>query len=999
MKSLSVRKIASVVAGAAIIGSGLAFSSVTFQNVPVISTSGQPVVQVVVGSNAKASDGVAAANIAAAIGNLAFTSVPVTASVNATQASKVLKVAVSNPSYTLSNQQVWLNESGSVGSTAGTYAFTTLIGSVLNGGITLGSVSSTKGIQGNGQYANPENTGISLSPAASPYTAVGFVPVTTTVTATSNGGGVSYTTFTSGKSDNLLQITPTQFSSLASNWGAVGETENLWLTGFPVYNQNLVSGQPTGFQVFDAGGAYQATFAKPIQFNANASGASGSSHFQKSLGAQIKLLGQNWTVIGGYGGATVGSANTVAGGKLQLAASSTAVTTVYVGHNLTTGNFTVQLQDLGQATSAGVSPAALAIYYQGKLTNTSTVYPGNTVKFNVSNKNVFVKVNNTFAGYYQYAKYAKLQAYTNVFNVTNGQAFNVTTNPGWIAEILWTNTTSSSAANAQALQSIVLYNATPTNLSPGQSFYFVQNPQAFKVTFLGDTLSAANFDPVTVTTTTSGSLQYTNAGSAVSAAKLSITNITEPGQLLTATSQIPNAFTYSGQTSGSVQFLLTPYKLNEFGNTLVSTDNSLGGGGPLVSFNSVNVIYNGGNANVVSGNWITSTNPLTVTLTGYTSNTASSATSASVTFTANTANAILGTNFFNITSIRLSRALPGTITVNVFGGPNAAIAGGNVLLLASLVNSNPGVLYTQSGQVFQTLALQGATVNAVYNQQNGNPTTSFSLSPNSVITPTAASPGAGSVGQYFQFSVNEISVPTNTNAQDQLTIGIFNSTGGVGASPLFNLNYSITGTHANVTYMSTNGVSLNAVQGFRTERGTKVATIGATSDTFNIAKSVDTLQIAVGTAGSATPTTTRKLYGPYAVGATTNIANVSIGKVNATIALGAGSTYTISGINNITATPSVTTATTPVLLKNITKTPLVVLDSQANAGSNLILVGSGYVNTLSQQLQSAYNVSASPTMQVDQAYGTNRILVAGYTANQTTAAANAFIQQLYAATH
>src|SRR5271154_1602714 len=113
MKTLSAKRIAAVVTGAALLGVGLAFAgSITFQNVPIISNSGQPVVQVVVGSNAKPWDGVTAANIAAAIGNLAYTSVPVTATVNATQAQKVLHVAVSSSSYTLSTQQVWLNESG-----------------------------------------------------------------------------------------------------------------------------------------------------------------------------------------------------------------------------------------------------------------------------------------------------------------------------------------------------------------------------------------------------------------------------------------------------------------------------------------------------------------------------------------------------------------------------------------------------------------------------------------------------------------------------------------------------------------------------------------------------------------------------------------------------------------------------------------------------------------------------------------------------------------------
>ena len=142
-----------------------------------------------------------------------------------------------------------------------------------------------------------------------------------------------------------------------------------------------------------------------------------------------------------------------------------------------------------------------------------------------------------------------------------------------------------------------------------------------------------------------------------------------------------------------------------------------------------------------------------------------------------------------------------------------------------------------------------------------------------------------------------------------------------------------------------------------------------------------------------------KTVGPYTVGQATNLPNVSIAAVNATPVLSGTSKYTIFGVANLTATPSVTQATVPVLLKNLSSTaPLVVLDSQANSGSSLILVGSGYVNTLSQQLESAYNVSITPSTSspIVQAVGGNRILVAGYTANQTTAAANSFIDQLYA---
>src|SRR5208283_5383775 len=103
MKSLNAKRVAAIAAGAALLGAGLAFAGpVAFQNVPIISNAGQPVVQIVIGSQAKPADGVSAANIAAAIGNLAYTSVPVTATVNQAQAQSVLGVSVTSSTGTVS---------------------------------------------------------------------------------------------------------------------------------------------------------------------------------------------------------------------------------------------------------------------------------------------------------------------------------------------------------------------------------------------------------------------------------------------------------------------------------------------------------------------------------------------------------------------------------------------------------------------------------------------------------------------------------------------------------------------------------------------------------------------------------------------------------------------------------------------------------------------------------------------------------------------------------
>ena len=949
MKSLNGKRIAAVAAGAALLGLGLAFAGpVSFQNVPIISNSGQPVVQVVIGSTAKPSDGAAAANIAAAIGNLAYTSVPVTATVNQTQAAQVLHAVLpSNAGYSLSNVGVYLNES-STSYVQGTYSFSALIGSVLNRAVKLSSPINTKTLQTdtNG-YAYPETTSLTSSPVASAYTAASFVPFSS-VSGNTNGGGVSFTSgFTSGTADNVLRVTNSNLPSLMNNAGQYGENEYLWLTGFPVYDQ--ASGVDS-FALLSAGGAYQVTFNKPIPQKTSSNSINN---------AEFTLLGENWTIINSQiPSGTASSTNTVNGGTLELASSLSPLTTLYVGQNLTSGPFKVMLTDLGQPNSNGISPAGVNIYYNNVLTNVTSIYPNDTTQqFNVTGHNLYVKVKSTFAGLYAYQKYAKIQLYANVYNISDGKVFNQTTNPGWNVNLLWTNGTSGTTPNE--LQSIILYNTSPTTLKPGQSFSFITNPAMFKLTFVGETLSSANFDPVTASLSTSGSLAYENnpVNTAVAG---NIDNITEPAQLLTVSSGISNAFSYGGQTGSSVLYDLTPYQLVEVGN--------------VATAQPANIVLSVTNTSLIS-----TSNPLVVTIKG--ANNAGGTVSTSYSFNSASGSNVPGTAFKNITSISLSRAIQqiGTIVTVTGTGSNT---------FATLNGLAPQILYTQSGKSYD---LSTTAANVVYNQQNGQPTTDFSLE-SSPFTP-----GVG-IHKYFTYTMNEIAVPSQSSSQDSLAFGIYNSTSGVAASPFFQLNQSVGGTRNNMTYTSTSGTSLHAPVGFRTERGSKVGSISPTSVTIDFAKSVDGLQFAVGPTNVTAITSHEKTFGPYGIGQSTNIPNVSIANVTAKISVGSVSGATVEGISNLTATPSVSVATTPVLLKNLPTSPLVVLDSAANPSSNLILVGSGYVNTLSQQLETSQGVSITPTSApIVQAYGTNRVLIAGYYANQTTQAANTFIQDLYAA--
>jgi len=963
MKSLNAKRIAAVIAGAALLGAGLAFASpVTFQNVPIINNAGQPVVQVVIGSTAKPSDGVAAASISAAIGNLAYTTVPVTASVNATQAAAVLHPVVSSSSYTLSSQQVWLNESSLVYA-SGTYSFGALIGSVLNRAVQLGSPINTKTLQGAGSYAYPETNSLTSSPMASAYTGI-FVPVSTSVSASTNGGGISFSSFVSGTNDNILQVGNAQLPALLSNAGTYGENEYLWLTGFPVFDQET---SVNNFALLNAGGAYQVTFNKPIPRFTAANSVNN---------AQFVLLGQNWTILGSSisspGVANALTTTTSTGGKLQLASSLSPITTVYVGHNVTSApvsGFTVQLTDIGQPNANGVSPAAFNIYYNGALTNVTAIPPTSTVQFNVTGHTLFVTVSQTFAGLYAYQKYAKVQLYSNVFNVTSGSVFNKTTNPGWNVLLLWTNGTASSGSlgTPNELQSIVLYNTTPTMLVSGQSFGFVQSPTPWKLTFVGQTLTSSNRDTVQAVSSYSGGLQYANQGpSAVGAP--APTNITEPGQLLTITSSITNAFSFAGQTASSVQYDLTPYALTQVANSPTAA--------------GVNVVLAG---SFTVGNFVTSANPLIVTISGYTGPTGSQTSNSATFYDANSIQ--MPTAFYNITSVRVNRALPG-IQINLYNGIDNSDAANIMTTFNSVA---PAILYTQSGKSYLQLAAPGTVT---YNQQNGQPTSIFSL--------TATNPsGTAKPVKYFTYTMNEIAVQSQSTIQDMLGFSMFNSTAGIAATPLFQLNYSTTGTRNNMTYTSSQGTAVNAQRGFVTERGSSIASIASTSLSVGMATSVDSLQFAVGPSTTTAAATNWRLFGPYGVGQLTNIANVSIASVLANVSV-QNATFSVAGIDNLTAIANPATATVPVLLNSLTTTAgtpsaLVVLDAQANPSSNLILVGSGYVNSLSQQLQSAYNVSMVATSVVAQAYGSNRVLVAGFTANQTLQATNTFISALYAA--
>ena len=1043
MKSLYAKRIAAVAAGL-LVGLAFAGQGLTLFNVPIINSAGTPVVQIVVGSGTQTpyspgiSDGVVAANIAAAIGSLAHTSSNITATVSGTSG---VKCVVTTPTCTLSNQEVWLGEKGLVTPT-GSYSFKALIGSVINGAVlNYNTLSATKSLQGSGSYSYPEEPtpayAITATPTSpSPYTGTGTSPsVPASVLSGTNGGGVNFYTFKNSSGgtnyDNIVELTNGQVPSLQNNAGTYGESESLWLAGFPVYDQNI-----SNFAVLDTQGAYELLFTKPIPVYTN-------GHTNR---VGLTILGENWTIYNAtppkVSAGSITDALTaqtfVTGGNVTLAQSSTPIQRLNVSDNLTvdSGKITILLQDLSYVEgSSSTSQATFVVFNNGVVTNSSVIVsPGAVATVNSSGTILYIYVPQTFPGVYARARYANVQVFSTLTNVTSGKDFNVN-NKNWLTELRWTTNQSTFTnfgplgQNAM-LEGLVLYSnssSVATTLTPGQSFSYIQNPANWKVNFVGDTLGApgsgnSNYDPLGISTgfdsgdtysnpgTQSGITKYQFAGSNVLAAPVTATApnavaagnetaITEPVNKFTVSSSASGAFTITPSSGASpasslssAVYNLDAYKLNQLATINVTNANV-----PTSTAGTTVLLTNLG----VPGNYVTSTtNPLTITVKGY-----KGGAFQTQTFTfdnlpsAGSSNAftIPGALFGNVTDVSLSYALPNPgVTASVYAVTNSVASNPAASLnpadsanveLASLTYQGPTLLYTPSTYTYyEAPNALSSTVN--YGEEG------YQL-PFKLAEVANSASGTGRLIMY-SYTIPEIAVPSSSTVDANVIIDLTNASTINQPAPLYWLNYSTSGS-GKLTYQGTQNVQTGITAGFRTERGSELASLSSTSLTYDEATGVDTLAFLVGPSNQNVSSTT-KLYGPYTVGQATNIPNVTIGAVNATCTFSATS-CSVVGINSITATPSATQAVVAVPL-NTALNPIAVEDSHANA-TNEIVIGSKYVNSVAAQIfaqNSQLNSTFGPTgpdSVIVNGYGT-KILVAGYSSAQTVQAGNQFIEDLIA---
>ena len=91
----------------------------------------------------------------------------------------------------------------------------------------------------------------------------------------------------------------------------------------------------------------------------------------------------------------------------------TPLRTLYVGQNMTLGNFKIVLVGVNPPNQNNVSSASIDIYYNNVLTNTTQLNPGSYGIFQIGNQKLNVEVNQTFNGLYAYEKFAKFMIILN----------------------------------------------------------------------------------------------------------------------------------------------------------------------------------------------------------------------------------------------------------------------------------------------------------------------------------------------------------------------------------------------------------------------------------------------------------------------------------------------------------------------------------------------------------------------------------------------------------
>ncbi|MCX8200265.1 MAG: S-layer protein [Candidatus Micrarchaeota archaeon] len=481
MKSLNTKKIVALAAGATLLGSALlGAGAVSFGNTELINANGVPQAKVVVGAAAKASDGVAAANIAAVLGNLAFKQATVTAT--PTGLDGLTCAAGGAGSCEVLSKSVTLEVTTPAGVIpAGAYGFETYISDYID--LATKNRAEDK-ITGSPWDGNPGTQLTALKITGSNYPPL---------------------------KDYVVHDTHTG--------NTYDENQYLYVKSDKVYFSNDVDGD---FRSENTQVAYEIVFGNdglPVCGDSQGGDwayCKNPSHASYNLDkatenhrVKIMYLGEEWVVseMSDYP-STAG-----AGGKIKLAKESAYSPKLQIGESLDLGDGNkLVLGDLKPAS--GGQPNDLAIFSiknsAGEEIANKVVAQGSTTEIAAGGNTYRVRVYQAAPGYTLAEKWAEVAVFSNEITLENGQKIDDTNNKDFKARLIWKDRDAASPT-MDALHKIQIYltrTGQYTNMNPGDSIDVLKVPARWRFTFSGNKLQDKDYVPVTFSLEGAGGFSY-----------------------------------------------------------------------------------------------------------------------------------------------------------------------------------------------------------------------------------------------------------------------------------------------------------------------------------------------------------------------------------------------------------------------------------------------------------------------------------------------------------
>ncbi len=491
---VNLKKIGAIVAGATILASSVAFAGLMFGNTALVNDQGNTVAKVVVGESAAASDGVAAANIAAQIAAKAWKSTVFTAQVSG---SATCTVGGTGGACAISDEKAKLEITVPGTATPGTYTMNSLVGDITD---------RTIRDRGQGSLLVFNRTTAETSDEAHPFS------------DGASAGGLSGVS-----NEELFRISGAEFEPFqevtirdADAGRDYKEKQYLFVNAHSQYRDSFddVGGRFKDFvyQVkftHDQYGIPVCTVSTNGSWGGADSGcASTSTDHTQNHKVKIKFLGSDWVITkidpsspavsDTYNETTVRS-----GGEINLA-KETVGGIINVGESLeAAGGVRVRLDDIKEGSSATEQHAIVSVLdANDAVLKQTTIAPGVTQTVSTSGGvQVRVRVFKTAPGYTFGAKWADMSVISNEMKLKDGDVVEVNgdrdKNSKWKVRLAWKNRDTGSNNDTDHLRSILIYRDISDFFKKGEGYNLIEDPTGYKFTYKGLDLnpsSSADYD-------------------------------------------------------------------------------------------------------------------------------------------------------------------------------------------------------------------------------------------------------------------------------------------------------------------------------------------------------------------------------------------------------------------------------------------------------------------------------------------------------------------------